>query len=819
MPRYTLGLDEVGRRDLALAGGKGASLGELTRAGFPVPTGFVVTTTAYTDFVAAAGLGDSDPERLRERIRREPVPEEIVASIVGAYRELGTPAVAVRSSGTAEDLADASFAGQHDTFLNVTGEQAVIAAVRDCWASLWTPRAVAYRQRYGWDERGLALAVVVQTMVDAEWAGVMFTADPVTGRRDRVVIEAVRGLGEALVSGQATGDRHIVDKGTGRLLTADSPLGPGVLEGLARLGARVEDAFGTPHDIEWTYAAGRRSLVQARPLTALPDEPRESGARRRQRRRQRGRGFQLAADHIPYPPYPMDWSLIVRPAMRAILDGLRAAGFATPHLEEVLVEIDEGVVQIAPWSIRSTPRAVIGVPAALPTLVATLRTRPADWLGRCHATLGQLTDRIDGEGLAGLSDRELIDRLEAVRRAQGQLVVSRFGCAVPGLLAGEALEVLLRVAVGPERGARLHADLMSAIPSVTRQANRELDRLAATIRETPELSQVYSDEEPEDIPARLRRFDAGRALLDDVAAYLRRYGYRQATIPLPGFRPLREAPERLHDLLKGLSRAKQARPGAEAGGESRVGRARRELTAGRDIGTRVLAPLALKLAGAARTGVGVREDSHFYLFMVPAAVQRRLLLELGRRLVERGLLTDAADVFFLEMDEVREPRSRQVREVAARRKAAREAAVDHYTVVPAELLRQDSGTTAVQGVPASRGTAVGSVRVVRDESEFAKLAGGEILVCPYTNPTWTPLFSLASAVVADTGGAASHAAIVAREHGIPAVMGTFDGTRLLVDGQRVLVDGDNGTVVVVGEGAGDGDASRPGPRSASLEAP
>lgn len=814
MGTYTLSLPDTGQPDLGLAGGKGASLGELAGAGFPVPPGFVVTTAAYRDFIEASGLKGCDPEQLRQRIPAEPVPEEIAAAILSAHRALDVPTVAVRSSGTAEDLADASFAGQHDTYLNVSGERAVLDAVRECWASLWTPRAVAYRRRRGWDGDGLALAVVVQAMVDAEWAGVMFTADPVTGRRDQVVIEAVRGLGEALVSGEATGHRYVVDKGSGRAPARGGELPAGVPDELAKLGIAVEDAFGRPQDIEWTYAYGRCSLVQARPLTALPAEPISAGEgqtgerpmRRRaersaaagRRRRLGSVAARMAADHMPYPPHPMDVSLAVRPVARAILGGLRSAGFATPDVDEMLVEIDDGVVQVHPPRIRPTPQALAGIPSGLAKLAPALRTTPDEWSARYRATVAPLVERIDGEKLAELSERELVDRVEELRRAQGELVLSRFGCAIPGLLADRLLEALLQLALGPDRGRRLYIDLMSAIPSVTRDASRELDRLAGVIRETPELQRIYDEVDPAEIPGRLRDTEAGVALLADVESYLRLYGCRQAVAPLPGFTPLRETPEVLHGLLQRMSSVGRDDSRAE-GEEPRTRHARAQLATSREPRARAAAPLAFALLDRARRGVASREESHFSLFMVPAAVLHRVLAELGRRLAERGLLDDPADVFYLELDEASDPRDGRLRETAARRRASRDAALDHYTVVPIEGLRPDGDGQALTGTPASRGTAAGRVRVVRDESEFAKLESGDVLVCPYTNPAWTPLFSLAGAVVADAGGLGSHAAIVAREYGIPAVMGTFNGTRSLEDGQWVRVDGDTGTVTSADE--------------------
>jgi hypothetical protein len=303
---YTIALDAPGRADLAVVGGKGANLGEFTRAGFPVPRGFVLTTAAYDAFVASAGIrgeilrlaaGPDGADAIRALFSAADVPVDVRDELLGAYTELGAPAVAVRSSATAEDLPGASFAGQQDSFLDVRGPDALVAAVRDCWASLWTGRAVAYRAQRGIDPGSVSLAVVVQEMVDADAAGVMFTANPATGRRDETVVSAAWGLGESVVGGSVTTDDLVVDR-SGTLLsrtTADKavmtvPTGGGtrqvpvpeerrrmpVLDDaaaaeLARLGARIEEHLGGPQDVEWVRADGRFAVVQARPVTALPE--------------------------------------------------------------------------------------------------------------------------------------------------------------------------------------------------------------------------------------------------------------------------------------------------------------------------------------------------------------------------------------------------------------------------------------------------------------------------------------------------------------------------------------------------------------------
>lgn len=333
---------------------------------------------------------------------------------------------------------------------------------------------------------------------------------------------------------------------------------------------------------------------------------------------------------------------------------------------------------------------------------------------------------------------------------------------------------------------------MSAVPCVTTEANTTIARIAATVRADPELLRTYREEPASRVAERLRETESGRALLADVEAYLRGFGFREMSIFTVGLPPLRETPEVAHGLIKGLAQG----PPADGGG-ARFARGRAELHNARGLRARLLRTVIRRLVEVERRIAGFREDSHYQLVMT-LAVARRVLLELGRRFAERDVLDGAEDIAYLERGEVTELPTAAIRGVVAKRKAARRAALPGYTFIPARLQAEPDDDSRVRGTPASRGTATGPVRIVRDESEFANLQGGEVLVCPYTNPTWTPLFALATAVVVDAGGAASHAAIVAREHGIPAVMGTVNGTRVLSDGQQVVVDGGAGTVELAG---------------------
>ena len=427
----------LGREDLALAGGKGANLGELVRGGFPVPDAMVISTAAYTSVVESggltatihAGLCAGDAGSVRAAFEGATIPDRLRAEILEAYAALGGGPVAVRSSATAEDLPGATFAGQQDTYLNVVGEAALLEAVRRCWGSLWTERAIAYRDRRDVDQAAVQIAVVVQRMVPAEHAGVMFTANPMTGARDEVVIDASSGLGEAVVAGLVTPDHYVLDaRGAFRQRTpgrrevvirgvdgggvahsadeqVDSLPDEAVVE-LARLGRAVAAHFARPQDIEWARAAGQVWLVQARPMTALPPPPLRLGRFRR-------RLGQQLLDYFTDRPYPLDVSAWILPGigrlverMLAEIPGLRV------EMSEVLPEVDGVVEGFVPPLPRPT-RAMLTAPARLAGRVRCFA--PAAWERdpRFARFQGELHDL----GTVALTELDWTDLTATVRRA------------------------------------------------------------------------------------------------------------------------------------------------------------------------------------------------------------------------------------------------------------------------------------------------------------------------------------------------------------------------------------------------------------------
>lgn len=824
----TRDLREIRRGDLLSAGGKGANLGELIRAGFPVPPGFVVTTAAYDEVVSRHGLGEiiarslraeRDPGVvIRDAFNAAAIPTEVEREIAAAYERLGEGPVAVRSSATAEDLPDAAFAGQQDTFLNVVGTDAVLRAVRRCWASLWTDRAVAYRGRQGIDQTTVKLAVVVQRMAPAEVAGVMFTANPVTGARDQVVIDASPGLGEAVVSGVVTPDHYLLrrrwcgwsvaERRVGRREVVVRPLARGgteqvaglpgkvtpalsdrSLRQLARLGGAIERHFGVPQDVEWVWSGEQFFVVQARPMTAVPPAPRPLS-----------RAFAaMAAELFPVRPYPFDLTAWGPAAFQAIAPVVELLGLAVDPVERIFVQDDGVVIALKDRRpIRPTLKILLA-PYRLARLCGAYN--PTRWkedpglavaLDRARSLSEQDVSTPDWQGLLDLLRAELT----LPRALAGEVRRRYFPRAA---LAAGLLYLGLRL-LG--RGDR-YGLLRSGVETRTLEANRALETLAAAVRLDPSLAEMFAHHEAGELLAVLEENASGQEWLRNFHAFLRRFGHREGAITTVSLPTWRDAPEVALGIVKGLALASPRPPVERPGWEQ----ARDELLASPGLRLPPLRSTFLGLLTDARTLLQIREDTHFYATLALPLV-RRTVHEMGERLVRVGALDEADDVFHLTLQDLERvgsswpPPRHLVDELRARVRSrqARRVTVERTPLV--KLARLATGVPSddpvlVRGTPGSPGVAEGAVRVIGGGAEFGALRPGEVLVAPYTNPSWTPLFQRAAAVVVDSGGAGSHAAIVAREYGIPAVMGTVDGTRRLVDGQLVRVDGGRGIVFAV----------------------
>jgi rifampicin phosphotransferase len=824
--------------DLALAGGKGANLGELLNVGFAVPPGFVITTVAYdlllqnneaqvrlNHLLASLDVHNADAvsaisKKIRDFFEKLPIPRRITDEILKAYRELGSAAVAVRSSATAEDLPEAAFAGQQETFLNVIGEQKLIDAARACWISLWSERAILYRTRQNIDHNSLKLAVVVQEMIEADIAGVMFTANPVTGARDELTIDANPGLGEAVVGGLVTPDHYVVDKRTrhvkekrpGRretvirakkeggteqinqaleqIITAVLP-NQGIRK-LSQFGVAIEKHYGAPQDIEWAWKkdhskTGNLYILQSRPMTALPEPIKLSGPMRLV--------VPMLAEMWPSRPYPLDMTTFTGAIERAI-GGLLVAmmGKSAPSPDESFVEDDGVVVQFKPPQVRPSP-SMLFTP-----WITMWRTRNYDlshWeddlLLRDYITKTLVMEKRD---LQSLSWKQNIEVLHEALGLIPQVMRLRERYLPKALLGLAGLWVLLLVA----RRKDQFGTLVSGVRTKTTETNEALEDLAKHIRTNQALKDLFFRSDMESLQDALKRSQVGQDFLKRFEKFLDQYGHRETalTISQPAWK---DNPEGVLAILKVLAEGEAQTPESYNAWQ----RTRDDLLVHSILGIWLLRGLFLKSLTNARYLFQIREDTHFYATMVQPTI-RHAALVLGKRLMEIGVMDHAEDVFHFKLDEMESfgepwPPTKQtvarIRSLLARRKAKRDSLANKPMVDPRLLAVTPSAGDGVllNGTSGSSGIAQGPARIVRDVSEFGKLRAGDVLIAPVTNPAWTPLFQRAVAVVVDTGGLASHAAIVAREYGIPAVMGTINGTKELEDGQWIRVDGSRGVVL------------------------
>jgi rifampicin phosphotransferase len=834
-------LAHFGREDLAVAGGKAANLGELLRAGFDVPPGFVITTAAYDLLLASGGLqirlrdllaslqpSDAGSMALASRelcamIEHAPVPEELVQEIFSSYHTLGGGAVAVRSSATAEDLPGAAFAGQQETFLNIMGERPLLDAVRACWASLWSERAVLYRVRQGVEQASVKLAVVVQQMVPADVAGVMFTANPVSGARDELVIDASRGLGEAVVSGMVTPDHFVLNKGSRRIKVqragrqeviirpkagggteqitpagekyATAVLSSPAVRELARLGVAIEQHYAVPQDIEWAWIkdgalSGKFQILQARPMTALPEplKTRVSGPMRLV--------LPMLAEMWTVRPYPLDMTTFTGALERSIGNFLaEMIGKSAPDPDQALVEEDGVVVCFQPPAVHPSPGMFI---TPWVTFWRTRHNDPSKWeQDPLVAEVRQQGRELNGRDPVQLSWVQNIEMIHQALRLIPRAMLLRERYVPQAILGLGGLWLLLKLTRhGNQMGA-----LLGGVETKTTETNRALQSLAAQIRGDALLREQFTRSQVGELQSNLAGSETGRTFLKRFAAFLEEYGHRETALTISQG-AWSDQPQVVLDILKAQAAAQPKLPESYQAWK----RVRDELLAHSILGKRPLRGTFLKTLSAGRALIQIREDTHFYATHAQPPV-RRAALELGRRLKDAGLLEEKEDILHLRLEELEElgqpwPPDRATREriraLVRQRRAKREALAATPMVDPrlqaAEPTAHPHEDVLLSGSPGSPGVASGPARIVREPSDFGKLRPGDILVAPITNPAWTPLFQIAAAVVVDAGSAASHAAIVAREYGVPAVMGTQNGTQKLSDDQWIQVDGSRGLV-------------------------
>ncbi|MDG9703298.1 rifamycin-inactivating phosphotransferase [Streptomyces sp. DH37] len=779
--------------------------------------------------------------RLRRAVEGAAVPGDVAEAITRALARFGERAAyAVRSSATAEDLPTASFAGQQDTYLNVVGSAAILEHVSRCWASLFTERAVTYRLRKGIDHRTVRMAVVVQRMVLPEASGILFTADPVTGHRKTATVDAGFGLGEALVSGLVNPDvfrvrdGEIVDKtivakqravhalpaGGTRDVAVDArrreqpALTDDQVVRLVRLGRRIEAHFGRPQDIEWCLDGDDFHIVQSRPITTLFPVPETDD---RQNRVYVSVGHQQMMTDAMKPLGLSLWRMtamvpmqeaggrlfvdvtprLAAPASRAAL--LDMMGRSDPLITDALQTLlDRGdFVPSLPDTEPGGPPAG-GVPAPIDTDPALV----TELVERSRASVAALERDIRAKTGPELFDF-LLEAFEDHKRALGDPLSMQVIMA--GMEATWWLNDHLRDWLGEKNAADTLT--LSAPGNVTSEMGLALMDVADAVRPHPEVVAFLRGVEDDDFLDDLAKLPGGPEARDAIEAYLDRYGMRcvgEIDITRPRWR---EQPAALVPAI--LDNVRNFEPGAAARRfeEGRQKALRKE----QDVLSRLRAlpdgerkaDETKRMIDRVRTFIGYREYPKYGIVSRYFVYKRALLAE-AERLVRADVLAEKEDAFYLTFQELHEA-ARSHRADAELIRQRKDAFRAYQALTPPRVLtsdgeavngayrRDDVPAGALVGLPVSAGTVEGRARVVHDVAE-ADLGAGDILVTAYTDPSWSPLFVGIAGLVTEVGGLMTHGAVIAREYGLPTVVGVEQATRLIQDGQRIRVHGTDGYI-------------------------
>jgi pyruvate,water dikinase len=909
-------------------GGKGASLARLACAGFPVPDGFLIPTAAYLDYVGSNDLKKRILSRLtnlpfdepaasqeasaeiRAWFRVEKTDAEWTSSIRRAYADLGGGPVAVRSSATAEDLPDMSFAGQQETFLNIVGEQMLFESIVNCWSSLWTARAISYRSRNGIPHEDVALSVIVQIMVQSEASGVLFTANPLTGKRSETAIDATLGLGEALVGGLVEPDHYVVDTDSGEIinktlggkaLTIRGVTGGGVITAdadaaerqaipddailqLTELGRRVSALVNSPQDIEWAWSEDQLHLLQSRPITSLypiPDVPSDP--------LRVFISFAVIQGLLaPVTPLGQDVMKLV------FAGGAKVFKFdLTQETQRVLISAGERLwVNITPLLRNSIGRKILGgaLPAVAPGAAQTIELllddprlavdrggirfstfrRLAGFLlpsmrrvirlwwtpeqGRERVT--RLLDETvlqakTHSAVTGDTQEVLAQRLEILHDAGNifsdvvipQGITPIVASMVPffGIMrrfSAQAAEASGNIAL-----AQAYLEISRGLPhNVTTEMDLALWRVAQTIAADLNSSKLFQETSASDLASQYLQANLPSPVQESIESFFERYGARgvgEIDIGLPRWG---EEPTHVMQVLLSYLQIKDPDKAPDAvfarSAKSAEQAATHLESAVRQMhGGLIKAGILRWAISRYRALAGMRESPKFFAIRMMGII-RQGLLQSGQELVDAGHLKQRDDLFFLsirELDELNEAmvkskntppteqskpdlhtfmQANQVRIAERRAKYKRE----HLRKQIPRMLLSDGMTYyegvrapegqegAIIGDPVSPGEVEGTARVIFDPHS-SQLAPGEILVCPGTDPAWTPLFLTASGLVMEVGGMMTHGSVVAREFGIPAVVGVHRATERIKTGQRLRVNGSTGEITLIDDEQQNNDAA------------
>ncbi len=832
---------DIHAADVETVGGKGANLGEMFNAGFPVPPGFCVSAEAYRMHLDMAHLypqiealmikkntsqlqiGDV-AQQIRTLIEEAPMPEALRCKIQKAYACLvsqGYERVAIRSSATAEDLPEASFAGQQETYLAIRGSSETLIYIKKCWASLWTQRAITYREQKGYVHQNVALAVVVQAMVDAKKAGVLFTVNPLTGAQNEMLINASYGLGESIVSGRVTPDSYCIGKKSGRLVieqklgsketqiftAADGLtyeecvpevkrsqfcLAQSEIRQLLNLGMKVERYYNNPQDIEWAFEEDNLYLLQTRPITAIVDPNLQFVKTDRQHSTGQQKTLEYFKEHFPDPPYPIEFQSMssLSEVKNAIYQEL---GISMPAISQMLHMDENGVISFGKQLFRLNFR-IVGLPFNVWRLIKSSARSTAV---QDEAKLATILQDMTKLPLESLSNQQLVEYLKrandtAVEYGKIHFRVYNF----PMVIYGHKLKVYLQLARVAQK-VNIY-DLLAGLDYKTALVEKALYQLAVYANGLPEVRRILIKEPIDQVVAELHNSQEGMDFVKQMEQFLKDNGARTMKAYLPFANvSWSEDHKLLLNTLSVMLRSENINVH-----ENKMRQAEQQYFAR-------IEEILHKLPGFLRRGYLLcleqfraaykgREATLYAIEECHVAVRKGLHVAAGR-LIQGYYLDYKDDVKYLTLSELYAVLNGSSSMELIRQKLSKRKSCRHQTEsVWYSSVEKETGEAGdlLHGLPSSPGIAKGIVKVIDRPDEFGKLQQGDILVCSFTDPTWTPLFALAAAIISDTGGPLSHAAIVAREYAIPAVLGTKVATARLKDGDLVVVDGSNGSVVL-----------------------
>ncbi len=885
MEKYVLNFNEIDKTYLPYVGGKGANLGEMTKAGFPVPQGFCITTWAYRTFLQNIeemdGMLDQldkikpdDLEKIsklgksiREDINSVPMPEDIKFAILKSWDGAGKEkAYAVRSSATAEDLPTASFAGQQDTYLNICGEEQLLKAVQNCWASLFTDRAISYRAKNKFDHRLVFLSVVVQEMVFPEVSGIMFTADPITGSRKTVSVDASFGLGEALVSGIVNPDLYQVKSGKiikkqiskkkiaiysvleGGTVTKDIPLDKQDVQALAddriielaELGQKIEGHYDLEQDIEWGFAGGKFYILQSRPITSLYPLPLVSDEKLHvfmsfghiQMMTDVMKPLTISLyknilnvlkdDTTPSGNYiivevgghmfaDVSAPLLLKPLRNRFLKVFKGMDeLISSALTEVCKREEFTNLSVSKKAVFRTFRKM--APIIIPVIVKVIYNLLIKDPIKAQNEANCLIEEISKDSEKRIFAVKGSERIRRIQESMGNMLPNVLAKVVvywiTGIVAAGSLEKKLKNKVGDKKSAYLLSQLNKSLPgNITTQLGLEVADLADIARKYPEVIDYLQKANNVTFYEELIKVKGGFEFKSGLDNFIKKYGMRcsgevDITKPRWNEEPVQLIPSILSNIRTAVAGENKVK---FKQGEIDAERAAKEIISQFGFFEKRIICRLIKLY---RNLMGMREHHKFSLIM-HLDIYKRAILEEARCLMKKGMLRNEQDVFYITLEELIELQEgsfpgnieefidlTKVQYLQYEKLSPPRVMTSDGEIITGRLRDINAPEGALIGTPVSAGIVEGIARVVL-RLEDAELRPGEILVAPYTDPGWTPLFTSAIGLVTEVGGMMTHGSVIAREYGLPAVVGIDKVTKIIKDGDRIRVNGTEGFVQIL----------------------